>query len=81
MPRLELTFAMLKPHVLKNPHAVKTIRKMILTSNFKVVKSEKHQITVEEAKNFYSEHSGKFFFNRLVTFMTRYTVRIKYIYL
>lgn len=71
MNRLELTFAILKPHVVKHPLAVEKIRNMILTSNFKVVESKRHQIQLQEAELFYQEHKTKFFYKRLVTFMTR----------
>lgn len=68
---LELTLAMIKPHILKDPTALKAVRRMILTSNFKIVRTKRHTFTVEEAEKFYDEHKGKFFYNRLVTFMTR----------
>ncbi|KYB26165.1 hypothetical protein TcasGA2_TC034003 [Tribolium castaneum] len=70
MNRLELTFAILKPHVIKQPLAVEKIRNIILTSNFKVVKSKRHTIQLHEAESFYHEHKTKFFYKRLVTFMT-----------
>ncbi|XP_044252824.1 nucleoside diphosphate kinase 6-like [Tribolium madens] len=70
MNRLELTFAILKPHVIKQPLAVEKIRNVILTSNFKVVKSKRHAIQLHEAEAFYHEHKTKFFYKRLVTFMT-----------
>lgn len=68
---LELTLAVLKPHILKNPVATGAIRKLILTSNFKIVRTKRHRFTIGDAERFYEEHKGKFFYNRLITFMTR----------
>ncbi|KAJ3645017.1 hypothetical protein Zmor_022710 [Zophobas morio] len=70
MRPLQLTFAIIKPHVVKQPLVLETIRDMILTSNFKVVKTRRHAFTLKEAELFYEEHRNKFFYNRLVTFMT-----------
>lgn len=71
MKKLELTFAIIKPHIIKNLLAFEGIRSIILESHFKVVKSKIKPITQEEAERFYEEHKHKFFYNRLVTFMTR----------
>ncbi|KAK5641029.1 hypothetical protein RI129_009576 [Pyrocoelia pectoralis] len=70
MPPLELTLAILKPHVIKNPHSLASIRKLILSSHFKVVQSKRFTFNDEIAKRFYNEHKDKFFYNRLITFMT-----------
>ncbi|KAJ8915015.1 hypothetical protein NQ315_015989 [Exocentrus adspersus] len=67
---LQLTFAILKPHIVKHPIALEEIRNIILTSNFKIVRSKRKTIAMREAEEFYAEHRDKFFFNRLVTFMT-----------
>lgn len=71
MALLQLTLAIIKPHVIKNPIALSAIQKLILNSNFKIVKSKRKLISLEEAELFYEEHKHKFFYNRLVTFMTR----------
>lgn len=68
---LELTLAILKPHVVKYPLAFEAIRNIILTSNFKIARSKRHAFSLKDAARFYEEHKGKFFYNRLVTFMTR----------
>lgn len=68
---LELTLAILKPHIVKYPLALETIRNMILTSNFKIARSKRYAFTLQDAARFYEEHKEKFFYNRLVTFMTR----------
>lgn len=68
---LELTLAILKPHIVKYPMALESIRNVILTSNFKIARSRRYAFTLQDAAGFYEEHQGKFFYNRLVTFMTR----------
>ncbi|XP_043275791.1 nucleoside diphosphate kinase 6 [Venturia canescens] len=66
---LQLTLAILKPHVVKSPFALQKIRDLIIDNDFKVVRSKRTVITPEEADLFYSDHREKFFFNRLLTFM------------
>lgn len=75
MQRLQLTLAIIKPHAVKNPVALSYIRHVIKTK-FVVVKTKRLSLDTETAANFYKEHVGKFFYNRLVTFMTRYIVYI-----
>lgn len=67
---LQLTLAIIKPHIIKQPHALQGIRDIILASDFKIVRSKKSCLTVPDASKFYEEHNGKFFYNRLVSFMT-----------
>lgn len=66
-----ITFAMIKPHVVKNPIALNHIMQIISENNFKVVRKARFRFNKEKAEEFYSEHKGKFYFNRLVTFMLR----------
>ncbi|XP_024875750.1 nucleoside diphosphate kinase 6 isoform X1 [Temnothorax curvispinosus] len=66
---LQLTLAILKPHVVKAPFALQKIRDLIIDNNFKVVRSRRATISREEAELFYKEHRNKFFYNRLLTFM------------
>ncbi|XP_066588770.1 nucleoside diphosphate kinase 6-like [Prorops nasuta] len=66
---LELTLAILKPHIVKSPFALKNIHNIIIQNEFKVVRTRKSLITHEEASKFYAEHINKFFYNRLLTFM------------
>ncbi|XP_011871789.1 PREDICTED: nucleoside diphosphate kinase 6-like isoform X2 [Vollenhovia emeryi] len=65
---LQLTLAILKPHVVKSPFALQ-IRDLIIDNNFKVVRSRRATFSREEAELFYEEHKSKFFYNRLLTFM------------
>lgn len=71
MGRLEITLAILKPHLVAHPYAVEAIRNLILTSNFKIVKSKREKLAKQDAQKFYAEHNGKFFYRRLTGLMTR----------
>ncbi|KPJ02475.1 PREDICTED: nucleoside diphosphate kinase 6-like [Papilio xuthus] len=68
MEKLQLTLAIIKPHAVKNPVAVSYIRNVI-KNRFVVVRTRRVILDANEAGDFYQEHEGKFFFNRLVTFM------------
>ncbi|XP_035738035.1 nucleoside diphosphate kinase 6-like isoform X1 [Vespa mandarinia] len=66
---LELTLAILKPHVVKCPFVLQKIRDLIIENNFKIVRTRRTILTSEEAALFYFDHKDKFFYNRLLTFM------------
>jgi nucleoside-diphosphate kinase len=66
-----LTFAMIKPHVVKNPIALAHIMQMLSENNFKIVRKTRIKFDRALAESFYKEHEGKFYYNRLVTFMAR----------
>lgn len=70
MQQLQLTLAIIKPHAVKNPVALSFIRN-VLKQNFIVVKTKRITLDQNAASVFYKEHVGKFFYNRLTTFMTR----------
>ncbi|XP_059477660.1 nucleoside diphosphate kinase 6 [Neocloeon triangulifer] len=65
----QLTLAIVKPHVVKAPHALQGVRQAIEENGFKVLATRKVQLSEKEASEFYSEHKGRFFYNRLVNFM------------
>lgn len=67
---LELTLAIIKPHVIKNKFALKQIREIILKNDFQIVRNNRISITRKSAEDFYGQHSKKFFYQRLVTFMS-----------
>lgn len=73
MTNLQLSLAIIKPHAVKNPVALSYIRNVI-KNTFVVVKTKRITLDKETAGNFYKEHVGKFFYNRLVTFMARYFI-------
>ncbi|KAG5317793.1 NDK6 kinase, partial [Pseudoatta argentina] len=72
---LQLTLAILKPHVVKSPFVLQfalifqKIRDLIIDNSFKIVRSRRMTISREEAELFYKEHRDKFFYNRLLTFI------------
>lgn len=68
--RLQLTLAMIKPDASSSPYVVQRIRDIILRNNFYVVRTKQCKLTLDEAKEFYHSHSDKFFYNRLITFMS-----------
>lgn len=67
--RLQLTLALLKPDVTRVPYVVKAIRKAVIDEDFLVVRHKQVQLCRQDTEEFYKEHKGKFFYNRLVTFM------------
>nr|CAG4645240.1 EOG090X0HUX [Leptodora kindtii] len=69
MKLLQLTLALLKPDVVKVPFVFSEIRHDILDAGFHIVCSRELCLRDGEAERFYAEHEGRFFHNRLVTFM------------
>lgn len=67
---IQLTLAILKPDVTAHPHVVHQIKESILKQGFYIVKSKRLHLTRARACEFYKEHEGRFFHNRLVTFMS-----------
>ncbi|EDW86499.1 uncharacterized protein Dwil_GK14697 [Drosophila willistoni] len=65
---MEITLALLKPHVLRNTFALNQI-KTLIGNNFEVLEAKEVQITKELSERFYAEHKGKFFYHRLTSFM------------
>ncbi|ALC49798.1 nmdyn-D6 [Drosophila busckii] len=65
---MEITLAVLKPHVCRNTYALQQI-KALISSNFNILEAKEVRITKELSERFYAEHKGKFFYNRLTTFM------------
>lgn len=68
---MQLTFAIIKPHAVSNPCALQRIRDLLDQHRFKVVRRRELHFTPQLAADFYAEHVGKFFYNRLHTFMCR----------
>ncbi|XP_013414312.1 nucleoside diphosphate kinase 6 [Lingula anatina] len=68
--RLQLTLAIIKPDAVAQPHVIKYIKNLILSNNFLFVRSNMVRWRRSDAEQFYKEHEGRFFHNRLVTFMS-----------
>ena len=64
------TFTMLKPDSIEQGNML-PILNMIESSGFKIIALNYKRMSKDEAEKFYSIHSGKPFFNDLVSFMTR----------
>jgi nucleoside-diphosphate kinase len=67
---LQLTLAALKPDVVSRPHVSSQIKTIILENNFYFVRSKQLTLSRNQAADFYKEHDGRFFHNRLVSFMS-----------
>ncbi|CAB4068632.1 ndk [Lepeophtheirus salmonis] len=67
---ISLTLAIIKPDIAKIPYIVQSIRHRILDSGFVVLRSASFKVPTNDVRRFYSEHEGKFFYNRLTTFMS-----------
>ena len=74
--KLQLTLAILKPDLTLRPYCVDQVRDMLLQNDFIFVKSKEEHLDPVNVKSFYKEHQGKFFYNRLVTYMSRYERKI-----
>ncbi len=67
---LELTLAIIKPDVVAHPRRCQEIKQVILENKFYFVRSQEKRLLRSEAERFYAIHKGRFFFNRLVGFMS-----------
>ena len=63
------TLSIIKPDAVKAGHA-NAINLMIENSGLKILKKKELNLTTEQAKEFYSIHSDKPFYNELCNFMT-----------
>lgn len=68
--KLQLTLAILKPDLTIRPYSVEHVRDIILKHDFIAIKSQKEHLSKAKVQEFYREHQSKFFYNRLVTFMS-----------
>lgn len=64
------TFAMLKPDVANCSFTRDAILSTIEENGFKIVQIKETRMSLDVAREFYSEHKRKFFYNRLTTFMS-----------
>lgn len=65
---IQSTLSIIKPDAFEHSAAIKSL---ILEEGFIILKWESRKLRDEEAREFYKEHQGKSFFERLVEFMTR----------
>lgn len=69
---LQLTLALIKPSVCAYQPDVSAVLKEIKRSNLQMVRSKRLFWKAQDAHQFYAEHHGKFYYDRLVIGMTRY---------
>ena len=67
---LQLTLAILKPDLVQHPPNLQKVHQMIVDEKFLIVRSKYLSLSRSRAEDFYAEHEGKFFYNRLVTYMS-----------
>ncbi|XP_010733560.1 nucleoside diphosphate kinase 6 [Larimichthys crocea] len=67
---LQLTLAVIKPDAVAHPLMLEALHQRILDNNFVIVRRKDLAWTREDSQRFYSEHSGRFFYQRLVEFMS-----------
>ena len=76
---MEMTFSIIKPDATKR-NITGGINKIIEENNLKIVAQKKIKMTINQAKEFYSIHSDKPFFNDLIDFMTSEPVVLQVLY-
>ncbi|XP_072370754.1 nucleoside diphosphate kinase 6 [Scyliorhinus torazame] len=69
-PLLQLTLALVKPDAVAHPLILQAIHQKILDNNFIILMHKYLKWGQEESRKFYAEHSGRFFYQRVVEFMT-----------
>lgn len=67
---LQYTLAIIKPDVSTNSAVRESLLSIVEGEGFKIIRLKKTWLSLDMAKCFYREHKNKFFFNRLVTFMS-----------
>ncbi len=67
---METTFGIIKPDAVEAYHIGEIISMIERRVSFEIVAMRMHVITREEAHQLYAEHTGKFFFEDLVAFIT-----------
>ncbi|PRP87968.1 hypothetical protein PROFUN_02705 [Planoprotostelium fungivorum] len=67
------TLGIIKPDLFSQPNCemqARKIKDLMQRNNVQIIKSHRTQLTKERAEQFYGEHAGKFFYQRLISFMT-----------
>ncbi|XP_042157025.1 nucleoside diphosphate kinase 6 isoform X2 [Oncorhynchus tshawytscha] len=67
---LQLTLAVIKPDAVAHPVILEALHQRILENNFIIVRSKDLVWRRQDSEKFYSEHAGRFFYQRLVEFMS-----------
>ncbi|XP_008335576.1 nucleoside diphosphate kinase 6 [Cynoglossus semilaevis] len=67
---LQLTLAVIKPDAVAHPMMLESLHQRILEDNFLIVRCKDLIWSQQDSERFYAEHSGRFFYQRLVEFMS-----------
>ncbi|XP_013874923.1 nucleoside diphosphate kinase 6 [Austrofundulus limnaeus] len=67
---LQLTLAVIKPDAVAHPLILQELHKAILDNKFMIVRCKDLVWRRSDSERFYAEHSGRFFYQRLVEFMS-----------
>ncbi|KAL1782344.1 hypothetical protein HispidOSU_022875 [Sigmodon hispidus] len=67
---LQLTLALIKPDAVAHPLILEAVHQQILSNKFFIVRKRELRWKKEDCQRFYQEHEGRFFYQRLVEFMT-----------
>ncbi|KAI3364340.1 hypothetical protein L3Q82_011139 [Scortum barcoo] len=67
---LQLTLAVIKPDAVAHPVMLEALHQRILDNNFAIVRCKDLVWRRQDSERFYAEHSGRFFYQRLVEFMS-----------
>lgn len=67
---LQLTLAVIKPDAMAHPVILEALHEKILENNFIIVRRKDLVWKKEDSEMFYTEHSGRFFYQRLVEYMS-----------
>ncbi|XP_058047056.1 nucleoside diphosphate kinase 6 [Ahaetulla prasina] len=73
---LQLTLAIVKPDAVAHPLVGEAVHEAILNHKFLIVRTKDLLWSKEESERFYQEHSGRFFYRRLVEFMSSGPMRV-----
>lgn len=67
---LQVTLAILKPDCASHPHIVKSVEQIIMKKEISIICSKPFYLGKNDVERFYEEHREKFFYNRLVNYMS-----------
>ncbi|CAG09120.1 unnamed protein product, partial [Tetraodon nigroviridis] len=67
---LQLTLAVIKPDAVAHPLMLQALHQRILDNSFAIVRCKDLVWRKQDSERFYAEHSGRFFYQRLVEFMS-----------
>jgi nucleoside-diphosphate kinase len=68
---LQKTLALIKPDLYRQTLLLPTVYQKLKDNNFTVLETQIIKWNYHQASQFYKEHEGKFFFERLTGYMTK----------